>query len=496
MSDRAPDPGGVRYQPVDDAYFARRGLRRYARVWSLWAMGVGAVISGDFFGWSYGLGHGGFGGLLLATVVVTAMYAGLAYSIAEMSPALPHAGGAYSFARSAMGPWAGYVTGLAENMEYILTPAVIVVGIGGYAGAIFGTAPALEPLWWLAAYALFVGLNIAGVEITFRATVVITAAALAVLAVFFVAAARQLDFARWAFDVPGAGKWLPHGFGGVLSSLPFAIWFYLGIEQLPLAAEESDDPQRDMPRGMSSAFVTLVACSLLTLVLSVAVAPGALALSKTDAPLFTSFRGLLGGGATLRLLSLLALAGLFASFHAIIFAYGRQIYSLSRAGYFPRFLSYTHPTRKTPHVALVAGAALGYGVALGIHHLGPESPVGAILINMAVFGAVLSYSLQMLSFLLLRLRLPALERPYESPLGLAGALVALALALVTLVALFFIREYRLAVIGAAVWFGLGLGYFALVGRHQLVLAPEEAFALAARRTKDRTKDSVTKDEKQ
>ena len=50
--------------------------------------------------------------------------------IAEMSPALPHTGGAYSFARSAMGPWGGFLTGLAENMEYVITPAVVVGAIG------------------------------------------------------------------------------------------------------------------------------------------------------------------------------------------------------------------------------------------------------------------------------------------------------------------------------------------------------------------------------
>jgi len=74
--------------------------------------------------------------MLTALIVMTAMYAGLCFSIAEMSPALPHTGGAYSFARTAMGPWGGYITGLAENMEYILTPATLVVGIGGYLGAL------------------------------------------------------------------------------------------------------------------------------------------------------------------------------------------------------------------------------------------------------------------------------------------------------------------------------------------------------------------------
>ena len=118
--------GSVTYQEVGEEYFKQRGLRRHAGMWSLWALGVGAVISGEYYGWNFGLSTGGFGGLLLAGVVMAVMYYGLVYSIAEMSPALPHTGGAYSFARSAMGPWGGFLTGLAENMEYVITPAVVV----------------------------------------------------------------------------------------------------------------------------------------------------------------------------------------------------------------------------------------------------------------------------------------------------------------------------------------------------------------------------------
>jgi ethanolamine permease len=85
---------GVRYVEVGADYFERRGLRRYAGVWSLWALGVGAVISGDFSGWNFGLGAGGFGGLFYATIIITVLYLGLCYSIAEMTAALPHTGGA------------------------------------------------------------------------------------------------------------------------------------------------------------------------------------------------------------------------------------------------------------------------------------------------------------------------------------------------------------------------------------------------------------------
>jgi len=205
------------YTPADAAYLAQRQLRRHARVLHLWALGVGAVISGDFFGWNFGLVAGGFGGMLLATMVMTVMYAGLCFSIAEMSPALPHTGGAYSFARTAMGPWGGYITGLAENMEYILTPAVIVVGIGGYLGAIFGTPPSWEPLWWLMSYIVFVAFNLWGVELSFRVSIWITIGALAVLAVFWIGAIPHFDLHRWA------APYFPSGGRGVLLNLPFAL---------------------------------------------------------------------------------------------------------------------------------------------------------------------------------------------------------------------------------------------------------------------------------
>ncbi|MBL4789287.1 MAG: ethanolamine permease [Kordiimonadaceae bacterium] len=481
MADRK---SSVTYQKADASYLAKRGLKRYAGVWTLWALGVGAVISGDFFGWNFGLAVGGFGGLLIATIITAIMYIGLCFSIAEMSPALPHTGGAYSFSRTTMGPWAGYITGLAENMEYVLTPAVLVVAIGGYLGSIFNSMFGLEipdPLWWLFAYAIFVGINIIGVEITFKFTVVTTFVALAVLMVFWIGAIPHFSLDRALDIVPEAGNsiWLPFGWSGVAAALPFAIWFYLAIEQLPLAAEEAHDPVRDMPRGLLWGILTLIIASFLTLFLNSGIAPGAAAVGASTEPLFLAFQTIFGEGMGASLLALVAVAGLIASFHSIIYAYGRNIYSLSRAGYFPKWLSVTHSTRKTPHIALLAGAVLGYVVALliqyGEGYFG-SVPVGAVLLNMAVFGAVIAYIMQMIAFVKLR-KMPGIKRPYISPLGNTGAIVAGLIALFTLVFLFMNTEYRVGIWGALIWFIIGLAYFAFYARHQMILSPEEEFAI-------------------
>jgi ethanolamine permease len=189
---------GVKYASKDKGYFEQRQLKRHAGVWSLWALGVGAVISGQFSGWNLGFAVGGWGGLAIASAIIAVMYLGLTFSIAEMSPALPHTGAAYSFARTTMGPWGGFVTGLCENVEYVLTPAVVVFFMGSYLGGIFETSAEFQPVWWVLGYVVFVALNIFGVALSFGVTLIVTLLALAVLVFFYVAAIPHLDFNTWA----------------------------------------------------------------------------------------------------------------------------------------------------------------------------------------------------------------------------------------------------------------------------------------------------------
>jgi ethanolamine permease len=320
-------------------------------------------------------------------------------------------------------------------------------------------------------------LNVAGVELSFQVSLVITILALAILLVFFAGSLPLFGLNRWTLREVG---WLAKGPSGIFRALPFALWVYLGIEQLPLAAEESHDPARDMPKGMLLGLATLILFAFLTIGLNAGIAPGAGEVGRSNEPLFLGLRTIFGNNATARLLALVGCTGLLASFHAIIFAYGRQIYSLSRAGYFPTWLSVTNGRRQTPDRALIAGSLLGFVAALLIYLTGEKSLIGATLLNMAVFGAVIAYIFQMVSFIRLRLRFPLrsplMPRPYRSPLGIPGARLGMSIAAATPVTLFLNSDYRPGLLGAAVWFLLGIVWFAAGGRQRLVLAPEEKFA--------------------
>jgi ethanolamine permease len=107
--------------------------------------------------------------------------------------------------------------------------------------------------------------------------------------------------------------------------------------------------------------------------------------------------------------------------------------------------------------------------------------IGGTLLNMAVFGAMFSYILQAVSFILLRRNLPNIVRPYRSPLGIPGAVVTIIIGLVTIYYQLLDPIYRNGVIAVACWFVIGILYFALFARHRMILSPEEEFAMEHRK---------------
>lgn len=488
MSNDSLNVSGVSYHQAEDGYFEKRRLQRTAGFWGIWGIGIAAVISGDFSGWNFGLGEGGWGGLAVASVLIVVMYFGMLFSIGEMSAAMPHTGGAYSFARAAMGPWGGFVTGFAETIEYVFTTGVVVYFSAGYADAVTNDLFGLSMpgwLWWIILYAIFVGLNSWGAEASFKFALVVAVISIGILVLFGVLALVNgaVDFGNLLDIEPedGNSAFLPFGWTGILYALPFAMWFFLGIEELPLAAEEAHDPTRDIPRAGIWGMITLVACGSIVFFLNPAV-NGSFTLSGLDEseagvagagePLLAGFRAFLPDGMA-AVLSAFALIGLLASLQGIMYAYGRNMYSLSRAGYYPKFLSVTG-ARQTPAIALIAGAVIGLFALIAVDNVGGA---GDIVLNIAVWGAVLAYMLQMVSFVLLRRKFPSARRPYVSPTGVAGAWVAFAIAFITFIGVLINPTYRSAIIAIVVLYAIGLLAFGLWGRHRLVLSPEEEYAV-------------------
>ncbi|KUG52816.1 ethanolamine transporter [Serinicoccus chungangensis] len=461
----------VDYQNVADDYHQHRQLKKGAAGWILLAgLGVSYVISGDFAGWNFGIDEGGWGGLLIATVLMAVMYTCMVLGLAEMSSTLPTAGAGYGFARRALGPLGGYATGVAVLIEYAVAPAAIAVFIGGYVEALglFG----LTNGWpiYLVAYLIFIGLHVWGVGEALKVMFAITAIAVVALVATVVGLLPHFRvdnlFDITVTDAAGASAFLPYGFAGALAALVYGIWFFLAVEGVPLAAEETSDPKRDMPRGIIVAISILLVFAALMLLL-VPGSAGAETVRDSDNPLPLALRTALGDDSAIAaFVNYAGLAGLVASFFSIIYAYSRQLFALSRAGYLPRVLSLTG-SRQTPWVGLLVPGTIGFLLAAITQN-------GALLINIAVFGATVSYVLLNLSHIVLRRREPDLERGYRTPGGTVTTGIALVLSVVAVIATFVV-DILAAGITAAVFAGF-LAYFWFYSRHHLVSsAPEEEF---------------------
>lgn len=456
-------------QSESSDYLEKRQLRKGTAGWVLLAgLGVSYVISGDYAGWNAGLLEGGFGGLLIASVIIAAMYLAMVLGMAEMSSALPAAGGGYTFARRAMGPWGGFATGTAILIEYAIAPAAIATFIGGYVESL--DLFDISDGWWvyLAVYVVFIGIHLVGAGEALKAMFVITAVALVGLVIFGIAALGKFDAGLLTDIVPdpdaaGSSDFMPFGYLGIWSALPFAIWFFLAIEGVPLAAEEAENPEKNVPRGIIAAMgVLLLTCALVLFLATGAL--GAQGVGESANPLVDAL-----DGTTATVVNYIGLAGLVASFFSIMYAYSRQLFALSRAGYLPTVLSVTN-SRKAPTWALIIPGVIGFALTF--------TGEGAILLNMAVFGAALSYVLMMVSHIVLRVREPEMERPYKTPGGIVTTGFALVIAVASVIATFLVDTT------AALWclaaFVAFMAYFGLYSRKHLVASsPDEEFALLA-----------------
>ncbi|ARO54517.1 ethanolamine permease [Methylorubrum zatmanii] len=423
-------------------------LDKSLNAFHLWGIAVGLVISGEYFGWSYGWAKGGTLGFLVTTLCVAAMYVAFIFSFTELTTAIPQAGGPFAYALRAFGPTGAAVAGYATLIEFVFAPPAISLAIGAYLNVQY---PGLDPKHAaLGAYLLFMGLNIVGVRIAAAFELCVTVLAVAELLVFmgFVAPAFRLDnftAGGWA----GGDSFGPAAIGGIFAAIPFAIWFFLAIEGVAMAAEEAKDPKRTIPIAYITGVLTLTALAF-GVMLFAGAAGDWKSLSDLNDPLPQAMKRVVGeSSGWLHMLVWLGLFGLVASFHGIIMGYARQIFALARAGFLPIMFARVHPRFQTPHVSTLAGGIVGIAAIYSDNLISVAGQsLTASIVTMAVFGALTMYVMSMAALFRLRASEPDLARPYWAPLYPYAPAFALVMAVVCLIALIVYNPLIFAIFAA------------------------------------------------
>jgi ethanolamine permease len=406
-------------------------LKRTLTPLMLWGLGVGYVISGMYFGWNLGLEKGGTLGLAVATFFIIIMYVTFTFSYCELASAIPKAGGAFDYAKRALGPNWGFIAGMAQNIEFIFAPPAIAFAIGAYFNLFFPQIPIIYIAVF--SYILFTGLNIYGVKAAAMFELIITVFAVGELLLFAGITMPHVEMANLKQNA------LPNGWSGMFAAIPFAIWFFLGIEGVANVAEETIKPQKTILIGFGSAIATLVFLCIITFIGSTGVAGWEAIVYKadgaaSDSPLPLALGRVVGeSNALYHLLIAIGLFGLVASFHGLILAAGRASFEFGRVNYAPSILGKVHPKFKTPANALLLNMLLGIGALL--------TGRTADIITISVFGAITLYIISMITVVVLRIKEPGLQRPFRVPFYPAFPLIAMTIAIGALVAMLVYNQH-------------------------------------------------------
>lgn len=447
------------------------------RVRDVWALGVGIVVCGQYFGWNQGLKDNGPVAMLIASLAVCLLFLAWVLTLSELAVAMPRAGGPLDYGRRAGGPWLGFLMGWSMFLECLFGCVATALAGGKYVAFLLDPdAPDkyVAVAVGLAIVVAFFLLQARGVKEQARALVWMTYAALAGLVVFWVAALTNFSWDRvWAAPALPADK----GWKAVLDAIPFALWWLIIIEAAALAAEESHEPARTIPRGLTWAILTVIVLVVVTTVTACGAMPfQQIAVNgeqPVDYPLAEVIRRIPLGQSPVLFYGFgaLALFGLVASYHGLLYGASRQAFALGRGGFLSPALGTVNAKRQTPVPALAACSLLTAGFVVA--NLWFDQAIQAAVL-VAGFAALVLYVLSMWSLLRLRRREPGLLKGYRAPLGGWLPLGVVVLSAIALAVYPRIDERGVVVPVAVGMYAVGIAYFALRGRNRATEVREVA----------------------
>jgi len=477
-------------------------LKKTLGPWSLTALGIGAIIgsgifvltgtaaAGEYFAapsilhaqvldiFISIIRHGSASGALMhgrpaagpaiaisfALVAIACSFAGLCY--AELASMIPIAGSAYTYSYATLGEIFAWIIGWDLILEYVVSNVVVAIGFSAYTKAqlsAFGlnlpdrwSSPVWESGHWTRAYFNFPAflivfiltvLLVRGVRESAEANNVMVAVKLGAILVFLVVGGMLVNPENWK-------PFAPSGFAGVVTGGAIVFFTYIGFDSVSTAAEESKNPQRDLPIGI---IASLIVCTILYVGVSIVL----LGMMKyttfvtgdaAEAPVAYALQHLAAGRFSRSIIVIGALMGMISSL--LVFQYGqaRIWYAMSRDGLFPRLFSAVHKRFKTPHWSTwIAGFAVG--IPAGIFAVSDAADLSNI-------GTLFAFALVSMGVIILRRTQPERPRGFRVPLVPWFPLISIGLCLVLMTGLTVITWIRFVV-----WLAIGLVIYLLYSRH-------------------------------
>lgn len=289
-------------------------------------------------------------GLLVAVVIASVPMFVIAVTYAFMGSALPTSGASYEWPRRFIHPFVGFLVAwlrVAGSVSALLVLALVLVR---YLSMLvpLPTKPTM-----LAAFVLVLIANYLGVAIAARVQTILMGALVLLFVGFAVWGSGHVELIHF---VP----FLPHGWEGVLATVPLLIALFFGIEAATEVGEEVRNARAMIPLGICLSIAAAVGLYLLVAAVALGVL-GSDALARSDTPLLTAAQEFMGP-VTKPLIVSAAVIAIGKSLNAIFLIFSRNLFAMGRSGVLPASLARVHPRYGTPHIALLcvfAACALG-----------------------------------------------------------------------------------------------------------------------------------------
>ncbi|MGH7568963.1 MAG: amino acid permease [Gemmatimonadales bacterium] len=441
-------------------------LKRALTATNLTMLGIGAIIGTGIFVLTGTVAAQNAGPAVVLSFVlagVASVFAALCY--AEFASLVPMAGSAYTYGYATLGEIFAWIIGWDLILEYSLGAVTVAIGWSGYVvsflrdvginvpcalsaarGAVVQcadgtTAAAVFNLPAVVIIALVTTLLVIGIKESANVNNVIVFIKVAVVLLFIVGAVWAIDPANWRPFMPeNTGVREHFGWTGVMAGAGIVFFAYIGFDAVSTAAQEANNPQRDMPIGIIG---SLVICTVLYILVS-GIAAGVVPYRELDVPdpiAVAADRAGLGWMASL--IKLGAIAGLSSVILVMLLGQSRVFWNMSKDGLLPQFVNKVHPRFQTPWITSIV---TGVGVAFFAAILPVRDAASLVSI-----GTLLAFVIVSIGIMVLRVREPNLPRPFKTPYAFVIAPLGVLSALYLMVSLTWPTWRRLIV-----WFVFGM----------------------------------------
>ncbi|MGW1209850.1 amino acid permease [Streptomyces sp. NPDC002499] len=476
-------------QSIKDTEDPEHSLRKSLSALDLTVFGVGVIIGTGIFVLTGTAAKNTAGPAVSLSFVVAGVVCGLAaLCYAEFASTVPVAGSAYTFSYASLGEFPAWIIGWDLVLELALGTAVVAVGWSGYIASLLDNAGWHLPealsgrdgasgfgfdILAAALVLLLTAILVVGMKLSARVTTVVVAIKVAVVLVviiagaFFIKSGNYDPFIPKAQAVEAGGNlqapliqlmfgWAPSDFGvmGIFTAASVVFFAFIGFDVVATAAEETRNPQRDVPRGIIG---SLIICTTLYVAVSIVVTGMQKYSSLSiDAPLADAFKST-GHPWFAGLISFGAAVGLTTVCMILLLGQSRVFFAMSRDGLLPRFFSHTHPRFRTPYRPTIL-----LGVVIAIVAGFTSLSELAELVNI---GTLFAFIIVAVSVIILRRTRPDLERSFRTPLVPALPIVSVLASLWLMLNLPAETWLRFAI-----WMAIGFVVYFFYGRTHSGLA--------------------------